>query len=91
MDWLTQYQNFTKNPQGLILALILFLWSLAWKGIALWHASKNDQKQWFTAMLIINTLGILEIVYLFQFAKHKLTIDAAKKFIASLAKLTNRS
>ena len=45
------------------------LWSLVWKGLALWHASRNGQPWWFLALLLINTLGILEIVYLFGFAK----------------------
>lgn len=45
------------------------LWSLVWKGLALWHASRNGQPWWFVAILLINTLGILEIVYLFGFAK----------------------
>lgn len=40
------------------------LWSVAWKGIALWYAAKRDEKWWFIAMLVINTVGILEICYL---------------------------
>jgi methionyl-tRNA synthetase len=40
------------------------LWSLTWKGLALWHASKRDEKWWFIALLVINTLGILEMCYL---------------------------
>lgn len=53
----------------------LLAWSIAWKGLALWRASKNDQKNWFIAILVINTLGILEIVYLFGFAKKKMTLS----------------
>jgi len=52
----------------------LLVWSIAWKGLALWNASKNDQKNWFIAILVINTIGILEIVYLFGFAKKKMTV-----------------
>jgi len=49
-----------------ILAIIA-LWTVVLKGFALWHAAKNEQNWWFIALLIINTLGILEIVYLIWF------------------------
>ena len=45
--------------------LAVVLWSLVWKGLALWHAGRRAQPWWFVIMLFINTLGILEIVYLF--------------------------
>jgi len=47
------------------------LWSLFWKGLALWHSSQRKEAGWFFALLIVNTLGILEIVYLFGVAKLK--------------------
>jgi methionyl-tRNA synthetase len=46
---------------------ILIAWSLIWKGIALWHSARNNQMVWYVAMLILNTVGILEIVYLLFF------------------------
>ena len=49
--------------------ILLMLWSLFWKGLALWHAAKRHEKKWFIAILVINTLGILEIIYLFHFVK----------------------
>lgn len=51
--------------------LVIVLWSLVWKGLALWHAAKRGEKWWFIALLVINTLGILEIIYLFVIAKIK--------------------
>ncbi|MDO8657096.1 MAG: DUF5652 family protein [Candidatus Levybacteria bacterium] len=57
-----------------VLQYALLVWSVAWKGVALWNCSKNGQKNWFIAILVVNTLGILEIVYLFGFAKKKLTL-----------------
>ncbi len=42
----------------------VMLWSLTWKGLALWHASKRDEQWWFIALLVINTVGILEMCYL---------------------------
>lgn len=49
--------------------LVVLLWSMVWKGLALWHSSRNGEPRWFLAILLINTLGILEIVYLFGVAK----------------------
>ena len=48
----------------LIIAIVV-VWSLIWKGFALWKAAGLRQKYWFIAILLINTLGILEIIYLF--------------------------
>ncbi len=53
---------------------LLLVWSIAWKGVALWNAAKHSQKNWFIAILVINTIGILEIVYLFRFAKKRMTL-----------------
>lgn len=41
------------------------VWSLAWKGASLWRAARNESKPWFTALLISNTLGVLDAIYLF--------------------------
>lgn len=54
---------------------VLLAWSIAWKGLALWNAAKNGQRNWFIAILVVNTIGILEIVYLFGFAKKKMTLN----------------
>lgn len=56
------------------LLFTVFLWSLLWKGIALWKAAKFDQRNWFIVLLIVNAVGILEIVYLFWFAKKRMTL-----------------
>jgi len=48
---------------------LLVIWTLVWKGLALWHAARRQERWWFLALLIINTMGILEIVYLFLVAK----------------------
>jgi hypothetical protein len=58
------------TPEIWLLVLIV-LWSLPWKGVALWKAAKNNQPAWFVALLIVNTVGILEITYLFFFQRNK--------------------
>ena len=47
------------------------VWSLFWIGYALWRAARNSQRGWFVSLLIINTLGILEILYLSLFQKRQ--------------------
>lgn len=42
----------------------LIVWSLWWKGLALWHAARNTQKAWYVVLFLVNTAGILEIIYL---------------------------
>lgn len=49
--------------------IIVVLWSLFWKGLALWHSARRGEPAWFIALLIINTVGILELVYLFGILK----------------------
>lgn len=51
------------------LLFLFIIWSLIWKGLALWHAARRGEKGWFIALLIINTAGILEIIYLLVVAK----------------------
>lgn len=49
--------------------ILVAVWSIFWKGLALWHAARRHEPVWFGALLVINTAGILEIIYLFGFAK----------------------
>ncbi|OGZ70358.1 MAG: hypothetical protein A3F47_01060 [Candidatus Staskawiczbacteria bacterium RIFCSPHIGHO2_12_FULL_38_11] len=70
-----QFIELLNHPYYLGLFLLLSIWSLIWKGMALWRASQNNQKHWFIALLIINTFGILEIIYLFYLAKPKKNQD----------------
>jgi len=51
--------------------LLIALWTLPWKGVALWKSARNAQKGWFIALLVLNTLAILEITYIFYFSKKK--------------------
>jgi len=49
--------------------IVFILWSIFWKGLALWHAARRGQYWWFLILLVVNTAGILEIIYLFFVAK----------------------
>jgi hypothetical protein len=67
------------NPS---LLLILMLWTLPWKIYSLWVASKKNHRAWFIALIILNTFGILEIIYIFGIAKK--TFSDMKKTLTSL-------
>jgi len=49
--------------------ILILIWTLPWKGYALWRSARNGQKAWFVVLLVINTLAILEIIYLKFFQK----------------------
>jgi len=53
-----------------ILVLLIF-WELIWKAIALWKAGRNNQLVWYIFIFILNTLGILPILYLLFFQKNR--------------------
>lgn len=44
--------------------VLIMVWSLTWKGLALWKASKNNHLIIFIILLVLNTIGIAEIIYL---------------------------
>lgn len=57
----------TKDTIFFVIIIVLALWDIVWKGFALWRAARNNQFRWFIALLIINSIGILPIVYLVSF------------------------
>jgi len=54
---------------ALIIISIIGIWSLIWKGLALWKSARKNSLIWFIALLVVNTVGILEILYIFVFSK----------------------
>ncbi|MDP3729700.1 MAG: DUF5652 family protein [bacterium] len=59
--------EFLEN--NLLVTMVMLVWVLPWKGAALWIAAKKTDKWWFIALLIINTLAILDILYIYIFSK----------------------
>lgn len=59
------------EPTERLIIVVLIIWSLAWKGVALWRAAHRDEKKWFIALFMVNTIGILEILYLYVFSRDK--------------------
>lgn len=66
------YDNWGKMPPFFWWILTpLVLWDVIWKGIALWKSAGHRQKGWFVTLLIVNSLGILPIIYLAFFQKKR--------------------
>ena len=61
-------QFLLENPLAL---LVIIVWTVSWKGVALWKAARRNEKYWFIALLVLNTLAILEIIYIFVLSKRE--------------------
>jgi methionyl-tRNA synthetase len=55
--------------------ILLILWAIPWKGWALWKSARLNDKGWFIVLLVINTLAILEILYIFIVSKRKKSVE----------------
>jgi len=62
-------KEILSNSQLTILIILIAFRTIPWKGVALWKSAGQKDKIWFIIMLLVNTLGILEILYIFIFSK----------------------
>ena len=69
------YLNYQITPA----IILVFIWSLVWKGLALWKSARRQEKWWFVAMIIINSVGILEIIYIFFLSGNKPLLKKEEK------------
>jgi len=60
---------FNQLPWLMPVFIIAGIWSMIWKGIALYKAGGRKDLVWFIVLFLVNTLGILEIFYIFYFSK----------------------
>ena len=58
-------------PFFIFILVLVGLWDLVWKAISLWKSARNNQLVWFIFLLIINSAGILPIVYILWFQKKR--------------------
>lgn len=45
--------------------VLVLVWNLPWKGVALWRAARRKEVGWFILIFLVQTMAILEIFYLF--------------------------
>ena len=70
----SEYLNYISSQLGISIWLIflIIIWTLIWKLPALWIAARKRLLVWFIIFALINTMGILEILYIFVLSKmHK--------------------
>lgn len=72
--WGGQSWSFMSGWGWFLLAPVM-IWSLVWKGLALWKAARRGANVWFVVLLVLNTVGILEILYLYVFSKKSRSIS----------------
>ena len=72
--WGGQSWPFTSDWGWPLLVLVL-IWSLVWKGLALWKAARRGASAWFVVMLVLNTIGILDILYIYVFSKKSRSVS----------------
>jgi hypothetical protein len=66
------YELFVaQNPIVVIGLLSAIVFAVILKGFALWRAARNNSSGWFVALLLVNTFGILEILYLTVWGRNK--------------------
>ncbi|MBN1376846.1 hypothetical protein JW949_00775 [Candidatus Woesearchaeota archaeon] len=54
----------------LMILIFVMIWSGVWKAIALWKSARNSHLAWFIVLLLVNTVGLLEILYIYIFSKN---------------------
>jgi hypothetical protein len=69
VDYLTTITEQLGIPLALL--IIILIWSQIWKLLALWKSARKGSIIWFIVLALINTVGILEILYIFVFSKMK--------------------
>jgi len=69
-------EQFINDNQWLV--LLVLLWMLPWKGVALWMAARRSHKGWFIVMLLVNALALVEIYYIF-FVGKKISVEEKKE------------
>lgn len=48
--------------------------------MALWKAARNRHKIWFVVLFLVNTVGILEIIYIFTIGRNKMELENMEDF-----------
>lgn len=70
--------------ENLLWVIIISIWTIIWMGWALWKAARQNDKLWFVVLLVVHTLGLLEILYIFFFSKREKPVaDQDKKTLES--------
>jgi len=47
-----------------LVVILLAIWELVWKLLGMWKSARNNHPVWFICIAILNTLGVLPIIYI---------------------------
>lgn len=61
--------SYNLSATWILFIIFIAIWELSWKGAALWRAGRNNQLAWFIVPLVLNSGGILPIIYLLSHSK----------------------
>ncbi len=65
-------EKFYCNLEWLLpVILVLVIWEIAWKTIGMWKSARNNDLAWFIVIALINTVGILPIIYILTHRKNE--------------------
>lgn len=64
---------------SLWLLIVIFIWSSIWKFLALWKSARKGHTVWFIVFALVNTIGILEILYIYIFSEKPEKVKEKKK------------
>ncbi|MDP4012858.1 MAG: DUF5652 family protein [Candidatus Nanoarchaeia archaeon] len=70
--WFPGLVEFFKDL-GIYSSIFIFLviWSIFWRGAAMWKAARKKQYFWFAAIYLFESLGILPMIYLWMYKKKR--------------------
>ncbi len=60
---------------SLWILVVIIIWSAVWKLLALWKSARKKHVVWFILLALINTVGILEILYIYVFSEMKMKAE----------------
>lgn len=64
---------------GWFVVILIAVWTLPWKIMALWRAAKRGEKLWFIILLVVNSLAIPGILYIYVFSRQKSLLSQIKE------------
>jgi hypothetical protein len=71
--------SFGITPELILWLVPLVIWDAVWKAIGLWKSAKNNHLVWFIFIFIVNSLGILPIIYILFFQKKRRSVARRKR------------
>ena len=68
---------YSSLPLWVIISVVV--WDGVWKALAMWKSARLSEPIWFIVLFVINSLGILPILYLFIFSKQSKNANKVQK------------